>query len=93
MRSFESMHNDYLDPDIHNKDWSEERNIDDTPPELEPLGDIPEQEIYLIIEGDYIPLSQCEFLDISEDFWGYDCYTVNYKGKTYNSRATLRYTA
>ena len=53
--------------------------------------DFPEQEIHLMIEGEWTPLSRCEFIDISEDPMGFDVYTVNYQGKEYQSKAVLRW--
>jgi len=41
---------------------------------------------YVAVQGEWIPLDSVEFLDISEDFQGYDLITFNYQGKEYSSR-------
>jgi len=40
--------------------------------------------------GEWIPADKVEFIDISEDFQGYDLMTFIYKGKEIQSRITTR---
>ncbi len=42
------------------------------------------------VRGEWIPLDSVEFLDISEDFQGYDLVTFIYEGEERQSRVTLR---
>ena len=46
---------------------------------------------YVAVQGEWIPLDSVEFLDISEDFQGYDLITFNYQGKEYSSRVIQKY--
>lgn len=41
-------------------------------------------------EGKWIPADKVEFVDISEDFQGYDLMTFIYEGKEMQSRITTR---
>ena len=41
---------------------------------------------HVLCEGEWIPADSVEFLDISEDFQGYDIMSFNYRGKEYKSR-------
>lgn len=45
---------------------------------------------HVIVEGEWISTNDVEFVDIAEDFQGYDLMTFNYKGKEYKSRVQLR---
>jgi hypothetical protein len=45
---------------------------------------------YYIVEGEQIPASETTFIDISEDYLGYDVYEFEYKGKVYSSRCIFR---
>lgn len=40
--------------------------------------------------GEWIPTDKVEFLDISEDFQGYDLMTFIYEGKEMQSRITSK---
>lgn len=40
--------------------------------------------------GEWIPTDQVEFVDISEDFQGFDIMTFMYNGKKMQSRITTR---
>jgi hypothetical protein len=42
------------------------------------------------VRGEWIPLDSVEFLDISEDFQGYDLVTFIYEGEERQSRVTMR---
>lgn len=42
-------------------------------------------ESYVIVEGEEVLLSSCEFLNIEEDISGRDLVTFNYGGKEYKS--------
>lgn len=41
---------------------------------------------HICVQGEWMPLSQVEFLDISEDIQGFDIVTFLYEGKEYQSR-------
>jgi len=41
-------------------------------------------------EGEWVPTDKVEFVDICEDFCGYDLMTFIYKGKQMQSRITSR---
>jgi len=43
------------------------------------------------VEGESIPLDDCEFLNIEEDMSGRDLVTFKYKGIEYKSFITLGY--
>ena len=45
---------------------------------------------YVTVGGEYILVDDVEFVDIQEDFMGYDLMTFNYKGEEYTSYVTLR---
>lgn len=44
----------------------------------------------LIDDGEWIPVDYTEFVNIEEDFQGYDVMTFKYKGKEYKSRIQNR---
>lgn len=44
----------------------------------------------LVDDGEWVPVDLTEFIDISEDFQGYDVMTFKYKGKEYKSRIQNR---
>lgn len=48
-------------------------------------------EHHYLVEGEWIPASKTEFLDISEDLFGYDVYEFKYNDKVYTSHAVLKY--
>lgn len=41
------------------------------------------------IDGEWIPTTETEFVDIAEDLQGYDVMTFNYKGKQSSSRVRM----
>jgi len=45
---------------------------------------------HVIVEGEWIPVTQTEFINISEDLFGQDVYDFEYNGKHYSSYVTLR---
>lgn len=45
---------------------------------------------HVYVQEKWIPTDQVEFLDISEDFQGFDLMTFLYNGKEYQSRITSR---
>lgn len=45
-----------------------------------------ELQAHVNVKGEWIPCSETEFVDISEDFQGYDLMTFKYKGEEYKSR-------
>jgi hypothetical protein len=47
-------------------------------------------EAHVNVKGEWIPASQVEFIDISEDFQGYDLMTFRYDGEVRQSRITTR---
>lgn len=47
-------------------------------------------EAHVNVKGEWIPVSQVEFVDISEDFQGYDLMTFRYDGEVRQSRITTR---
>lgn len=44
----------------------------------------------LVDDGEWVPVDLTEFIDISEDFQGYDVMFFKYKGKEYKSRVQNR---
>jgi hypothetical protein len=46
---------------------------------------------HVMVEGEWIPVSKTEFLNISEDLFGQDVYEFKYQDKFYSSHVTLRY--
>jgi len=40
---------------------------------------------YVTVDGNFIQLDKCEFLDISEDMYGRDVVKFIFKGKEYES--------
>jgi hypothetical protein len=49
-----------------------------------------ERKAYVCVKGDWIPLDNCEFLDISEDMQGRDLVKFKYEGTEYESYVTNR---
>jgi hypothetical protein len=45
---------------------------------------------YYLVEGEWIPADDTEFLNISEDLFGYDVYEFIYKGKAYTSHCVVK---
>jgi hypothetical protein len=45
---------------------------------------------HVMVEGEWIPVSKTEFLNIAEDIQGRDVMTFEYAGKTYESYVTMR---
>ena len=45
---------------------------------------------YVCVDGEWIPVDETEFLDIEEDFQGYDLMTFKWKDKEYRSRVLSR---
>ena len=41
------------------------------------------------VDGEWIPTTETEFVDIAEDLQGYDVMTFNYKGKQSSSRVRM----
>ena len=44
----------------------------------------------LVDDEEWVPVDLTEFIDISEDFQGFDVMTFKYKGKEYKSRIQNR---
>lgn len=55
-----------------------------------PQKDEYEIEAHVNVKGEWIPVSQVEFIDISEDLQGYDLMTFRYDGEVRQSRITTR---
>ena len=49
-----------------------------------------ERKSYVIVDGEYVPVDNVEFLNISEDISGRDLMTFNYKGEKRESFIVLR---
>lgn len=49
-----------------------------------------DRQSYVMVNNNWIPVSDTEFLNIEEDLQGYDLMTFKYNGKTYRSRVTIR---
>ena len=49
-----------------------------------------ERQSYVMVNNNWIPVSETEFLNIEEDLQGYDLMTFKYKEKQYRSRVTIR---
>jgi hypothetical protein len=47
-------------------------------------------EHHYMVDGEWIPASKTEFIDISEDLFGYDVYEFEYQGKIYSSHSVMR---
>jgi hypothetical protein len=45
---------------------------------------------HVCVRGEWIDLRETEFLDVSEDFQGYDLYSFLYKGESFQSRVILK---
>lgn len=45
---------------------------------------------HVCIKGEWIPSESVEFVDISEDFQGYDIMTFKHEGKEYKSKIQIR---
>jgi hypothetical protein len=52
--------------------------------------DYGEKKAYYIVEGQWIPADDTEFLNISEDLFGRDVYEFIYKGKAYTSHCVVK---
>jgi len=50
-------------------------------------------EHHYLVKGEWVPASKTEFIDISEDLFGYDVYEFKYNGKVYTSHAVMRYSS
>jgi hypothetical protein len=46
---------------------------------------------HVMVNQEWIPVDKTEFLNISEDLFGYDVYEFTYNGKAYSSHVILRY--
>jgi hypothetical protein len=45
---------------------------------------------YYLVEGEWIPADDTEFINISEDLFGRDVYEFIYKGKCYSSHSIVK---
>jgi hypothetical protein len=45
---------------------------------------------YVLVDGEFIPVDETEFLNISEDLFGRDVYEFKYKGKCYSSNVIVK---
>ena len=45
---------------------------------------------YYLVEGEWIPADDTEFIGISEDLFGRDVYEFIYKGKGYTSHCVIK---
>jgi hypothetical protein len=46
---------------------------------------------HVMVNQEWIPVDETEFLNISEDLFGRDVYEFKYKGKYYSSNVILKY--
>ena len=46
---------------------------------------------HVLVGEDWVPTDEVEFVDIEEDFQGYDVMTFLYKGEEIKSRVILKY--
>lgn len=46
---------------------------------------------HVLVDGEWIPSDETEFINISEDLFGRDVYEFKYKGKFYSSNVILKY--
>lgn len=46
---------------------------------------------HVSVNGNWIPLQNCKFMDIEEDFQGRDLITFEYQGEIHQSYSTFRY--
>lgn len=53
---------------------------------IKPYG---ERLTYVTVEGERVPTSAVDVVDIEEDYRGYDLATFEYKGQTYQSYVVL----
>jgi len=49
-----------------------------------------ELQAHVNVKGEWIPVSQVEFIDISEDFQGFDLMSFRFEGEVRQSRITNR---
>ena len=49
-----------------------------------------ERTSYVIVDGEYVKVSDTTFLNISEDIYGRDVYEFEYNGKQYSSNVILK---
>lgn len=49
-----------------------------------------ERKAYYLVEGEWIPADDTEFVNISEDLFGRDVYEFIYKGKEYTSHCVVK---
>jgi hypothetical protein len=52
--------------------------------------DMHQKKPYVLVDGEWIDFSLVEFLNVSEDLFGFDIYEFIYKGKAYSSHAILK---
>ena len=52
--------------------------------------DTNDSQAHVNIKGEWVPVTQVVFEDISEDFMGFDLMTFTYKGETYKSRIIMK---
>jgi hypothetical protein len=45
---------------------------------------------HVCVKGKWIDLRETEFLDVSEDFQGFDLYSFSYMGEVFQSRVILK---
>jgi len=58
---------------------------------MEELDYIPEQISCVIVNGEYIPVSNVEVLNVEEDIYGRDLITFKYNSQEKQSLAIIRY--
>ena len=46
---------------------------------------------HVLVGEDWVPTDEVEFVDIEEDFQGYDVMTFLYKGEEIKSRVIIKY--
>jgi hypothetical protein len=45
---------------------------------------------HVCVKGEWIDLRKTEFLDVSEDFQGFDLYSFSYMGNVFQSKVILK---
>ena len=45
---------------------------------------------HVMVNGEWIPVDETEFVNISEDLFGKDVYEFEYQGKVYSSHVILK---
>jgi hypothetical protein len=45
---------------------------------------------HVLVNGEWIPVDDTEFINISEDLFGRDVYEFSYKGKCYSSNVIMK---